>query len=53
MREIILAGMFAFSASTCLAQTTPASQPASPPAVRLILSYLFRDTAVAILAYLR
>jgi hypothetical protein len=34
MREIILAGMFAFSASTCLAQTTPASQPASPPAVQ-------------------
>jgi hypothetical protein len=34
MREIILAGMFAFSASTCLAQTTPASKPASPPAVQ-------------------
>jgi hypothetical protein len=34
MREIILAGMFAFSASTCLAQTTTASQPASPPAVQ-------------------
>jgi hypothetical protein len=34
MREIILAGTFAFSASTCLAQTTPASQPASPPAVQ-------------------
>lgn len=33
MREIILAGMFAFSASTCLAQTTT-SQPASPPAVQ-------------------
>ncbi|MHA6687169.1 hypothetical protein [Mesorhizobium sp. A556] len=32
MREIILAGVFAFSASTCLAQTTTAPQPASPEA---------------------
>lgn len=32
MREIILAGVFAFSASTCLAQTTTTPQPASPEA---------------------
>jgi len=30
MREIVLAGVLAFSASTCLAQTTTSPQPASP-----------------------
>ena len=30
MREIVLAGVFALSVSTCLAQTTTAPQPASP-----------------------
>lgn len=33
MREIILAGLFALSASTCLAQTSTEPQPASPEAV--------------------
>lgn len=32
MREIILAGVFALSVSTCLAQTSTAPQPASPEA---------------------